>query len=213
MKPIWVVLITVIVTGGLVGSGTYYYLNNKATKDKDALQSQINDLNKKVADAEKSLADAKTDQTTTTADETANWKTYSNTQMGFSLKYPQNWEISATDETNGTSFNAALNPTKTVNYYVNISHTFLNYDNKGITAQLDYIKSSAKDFKNYRVLTGKNAVRFTESTLGGDVDTVLFTNGKYIIVLGYTLNDENYRSSYDNDLTIFNKVIDSLTAL
>lgn len=57
MKTIWVVVITVVITGVLVGGGTYYFLNKQATDDKNALQAQITELGAQVAAAEQSLAD------------------------------------------------------------------------------------------------------------------------------------------------------------
>jgi len=58
MKTIWVAIISVVITAVLVGGGTYYYLNKKATTDKNALQAQIDDLNIKVTAAEQALSDA-----------------------------------------------------------------------------------------------------------------------------------------------------------
>lgn len=66
MKTLWIVLISFVATAVIVGGGTYYIVNAKATKDKDALQSQITDLNKKVTDTEKSLADTQATATTQT---------------------------------------------------------------------------------------------------------------------------------------------------
>lgn len=45
---IWII-ITIILTAGIVGGGVYYYLNQQSSKDKAALQSQINTLNQKLA--------------------------------------------------------------------------------------------------------------------------------------------------------------------
>jgi hypothetical protein len=75
MKSIWVILITVIATAGLVGGGTYYFLNKKATDDKNALQAQIDGLAKKVADAD-------TAQTTAAASEIS----YTSNDALFSVK-------------------------------------------------------------------------------------------------------------------------------
>ena len=38
-------------------------------------------------------AETPTDKTTTTTDETANWKTYSNTTLGISFRYPPTWYV------------------------------------------------------------------------------------------------------------------------
>lgn len=81
MKSLRIVLITIIIAGGLVSGGTYYAMNKKATKDKNALQSQINDLNKKVAD--------------TIANSIDSWKTLSLSLTKSSIKYPSGLAIPA----------------------------------------------------------------------------------------------------------------------
>jgi hypothetical protein len=125
MKPIWIVLISFLITAGIVGGGTYYYLNKKATTEKNSLQAQINDLNTKVADTEKSLADAQvaTPSTTQTVTEaTATWKIYTNSTYKFSFKYPSDWKISEVNENYGDArvYLISLN-------FVNGSATQTNY--------------------------------------------------------------------------------------
>jgi len=107
MKTVWIVLISFVATAAIVGGGTYYYVNHKAANDKNALQSQINDLNEKIKHTGKSLTDAQTTDATqantnNTSDSnsttsattpiatvsTADWKTFSDKTYGFSFKYP-----------------------------------------------------------------------------------------------------------------------------
>jgi hypothetical protein len=83
-KTVLMVTLTVLVTAVLVGGGTYYLLNAKADKDQKALQTQIDELTGKVAT---------NDNTNAVADVTADWKTYTNTDYGFSFKYPINWNL------------------------------------------------------------------------------------------------------------------------
>ena len=96
MKPIWIVLISVIVAGGLAGGGTYYYLDKQAKTDKADLQVQIDDLSAKLNAKTEELAVANSSISTGTAattstDETAGWKTYTNSNHGYSFKYPTDW--------------------------------------------------------------------------------------------------------------------------
>lgn len=84
MSTFWKIFITVILTAAVVGGGGYWYMNKKATSDKAKLQSQIDDLSKQVTEL-------KSSSSTTTTDETANWKTYTNATYGFSFKYPSDW--------------------------------------------------------------------------------------------------------------------------
>lgn len=90
MKPIWTILITVVATAAIAGSGTYYLANKSADKDKSDLQAQIDDLSAKVSGTTVTSGDAVTSGATV-VDETASWKTYANTTYGFSLKYPESW--------------------------------------------------------------------------------------------------------------------------
>jgi hypothetical protein len=95
MKTFWVVLITVIITGGIIGAGGYFYLNSKSVKEKNDLQSQIDDLNAKISavpedlfnDISGSASDSATDSTAITL----SWKTYASVKYSYSIKYPANW--------------------------------------------------------------------------------------------------------------------------
>ncbi|MFA7253198.1 MAG: hypothetical protein WC107_01440 [Patescibacteria group bacterium] len=74
---IWLqVLITVLITAGVAGGGTYYFANAKATKDKDNLQVQIDELGAKLAK----------ENINSTISET-----YTNTKYGFQLTLNDLW--------------------------------------------------------------------------------------------------------------------------
>lgn len=70
------------------GGGAYAYMNNKATKEKNDLNAQITELQKQVATLGTITTTTPVSSTSVTTDETANWTTYTNTQYGFSYKYP-----------------------------------------------------------------------------------------------------------------------------
>jgi len=91
VSSVTVVLITILVAL-VFGGGAYYYLNNKAEKEKKDLNSQITDLQKEIATL-KAASTAATTTPTATADETAGWKTYTNTTYGFSFKYPADYNL------------------------------------------------------------------------------------------------------------------------
>ncbi|MCX6812357.1 MAG: hypothetical protein NTW79_01915 [Candidatus Berkelbacteria bacterium] len=74
-----IALIVAIVFGG----GAYAYVNSKATKDKEALNAQITELQSQV-----SSATTATTVPTTSTSATAAAKTYSNSTFGFSFVYP-----------------------------------------------------------------------------------------------------------------------------
>jgi len=96
MSTAWKIVIAVILSLGIAAGGTYYYMNQKLENEKSNLQSQITELNKQIDDlqATETTADSTDDSTTTETDETAGWKTYTNSTYGFSFKYPSEFLIS-----------------------------------------------------------------------------------------------------------------------
>ena len=78
---ILLILLAVVISSG----ATYLFVTDQANKENDNLQSQIDTLNDAI-NAQKS-------STTATTDETADWKTYTNTTYGFNFKYPKDWTI------------------------------------------------------------------------------------------------------------------------
>lgn len=86
MKTFWKILITVVLTVGIVGGGTYYFMHKKATTDKNNLQAQINVLDSKMSAIRDYLANSQ---------DVSTWETYSNQKFGFSFKYPRNLVVSS----------------------------------------------------------------------------------------------------------------------
>lgn len=75
MKTFWVVLITLIVTAGLVGGGGWWYMKNKADKEKEDLQTQIDGLNKQINELKaggSSSSDSSSTATSSAKDSTTN---------------------------------------------------------------------------------------------------------------------------------------------
>jgi hypothetical protein len=66
--PIVIILIVLILTG--IGGASYYLINeqSKLSNNQEQKNSETNDIN------------------------TSNWKTYINSDIGFEIKYPSNWE-------------------------------------------------------------------------------------------------------------------------
>lgn len=72
------------------GGGAYAYVNNKAEKEKKDLSAQITELQSQVSSG--TVATTTTPSSSTSAtDETADWKLYSNSEFGFSVKYPSSY--------------------------------------------------------------------------------------------------------------------------
>ncbi len=96
MKKWLIILIVVLATAGIVGSGTYYFVHAKAIADKNNLQAQIDDLNSKLTNANTNSVSAATNSNanvnTNAADQTDGWKTYTNNDLKISFKYPDTWQ-------------------------------------------------------------------------------------------------------------------------
>jgi hypothetical protein len=84
------VFIAVLLTAAIAGGGVWYYQNQKAEKDKKALNDQITTLQNKTAQStvtDDNPAGPTTDQVAVT------WKTYKNGLYGFNLQYPSTWTL------------------------------------------------------------------------------------------------------------------------
>lgn len=229
MRPIVKMILTVVVTALVIGGGTYWYVNNKATTDKTALQSTIDGLNANVTALNKKVTDltptavtpsapAPTTTTPTTASEpTAKSNTYTNTKLGFSFKYPTDWNVHVTsDETTGNSFVADITPADgKLLYTIGFSHTILNYDNKDINTQFTYLKSSAYSGNtDFKVLTSQSGITYSGVDKGGSKQNqALFATGKYIIGFSYYAVNGNQTTDYAAGKTIFDEVISTFAKL
>lgn len=80
-KGLATILIVLILTGAITLAGGAYYLG---TKRSETLQERVDKQNPVAPFA----APSQPPQSTPSTDETADWKTYTNTKVGFSLKYP-----------------------------------------------------------------------------------------------------------------------------
>jgi hypothetical protein len=129
MKRIWIIIITIVATAGLVGGGTYFYLNEKADSDNKALQAQIDDLNAKITTADHVAQN----------DETTMWKTYTNNKYGFSFKYPPTWTEETDALKNATArgeggnnllFKVAFNDPETESQIACVNNKFDNWKDK-----------------------------------------------------------------------------------
>ncbi len=96
IKPIWTIIITVIITAGLVGGGGYYYLNQKAEDEKAVLQEQIDVLLDQVTLLKKTSTATTTDDSTSssssaTSSTSDDWKVYTNSTYNFTITFTDLW--------------------------------------------------------------------------------------------------------------------------
>lgn len=88
MSNPWKIIIAVVLTAGIVGAGTWYYVNMTAKNDKDSLTIENTNLQKQVDELKKIKATTETAATTATD----SWKNYSNTKYGFTLTFSDIWK-------------------------------------------------------------------------------------------------------------------------
>ncbi len=119
---IGVIIVITVVTAIIAGGGTYYVVQNRANKELDKLNDQMNEHQKKLEEVQQKLEEAQNAQainteitdeenSTITTDETANWKVYRNKPYDYSMKYPDEWSVvlgqigeAATSDSEAVSF-------------------------------------------------------------------------------------------------------------
>ena len=97
ISTILAVCITVFVMLAMAGGG-WYYMDKTTREAKKASDDRIAVLEKQVATLQKSIDSTSTVSTNTTTTNTAatdsaaaEWRTYSNSSFGFTIKYPSDW--------------------------------------------------------------------------------------------------------------------------
>ena len=155
----------------IFGGGAYAYVNNKAEKEKKDLNAQITQLQSQVSSAKTAIT---TPGTTTTTDETASWKSYSDTTTGFSFKYPENFTIY-----DGNS--SADWATRSGKNKLNVSALKMAANGKtnGLGSDLDQVKKDSdiiNAIKNKTILNvpGLDAKNVTVKTIGSTNFLIIF---------------------------------------
>jgi len=92
MRNIWVVLITFIVTAGVVGAGGWWYMDGKITSEKKDLQTRIDTLNTEL-DALKVFEASSSQSSETSESASEDENLYTDSQAYFSFTLPDGWEI------------------------------------------------------------------------------------------------------------------------
>lgn len=192
-----ILLILIILAVGILAAiGGYYYGVKVATPTTTTTTSKI-------------TTTAVGAITTTTAVNTANWKTYTNDQYGFSFKYPGDWKtISRTSteekkqgiDVNGFSINSKLDEAP-INFY-----TYPEPFDKVLTSRL----SNNDNFEKDLTVNGKTAKSYTYKSVEGphagktDNRIVVINISDQKAIIMTTEIDGNY------DL-IFNQILSTFT--
>lgn len=136
MRKQFAIMVVIMITAGLVGGATFYLVDAKNTKDKEALQSQINDLSAKLANNVNTNTNAvvatnSNVNTNATISPTAGWKTYTNSTYKYSFKYPATYTINELAKAFEESMNASCQSvnlnTKTSIYACDVAENLTTY--------------------------------------------------------------------------------------
>ncbi len=141
----------------------------------------------------------------------SDWKTYTNTQMGYTINYPADWSVQKEGEPpypgppRGVTFSIRVGGMETVenpSYYCSIGISVSTYDDQSEMTSLEnkgYAKSSIK-------VTGISATRFSKDH-PGIADAVYFSrNGKHYRISRNRGFGTKYESEYK---LVFNQMLDS----
>ncbi|MDD3480792.1 MAG: hypothetical protein PHW75_01005 [Patescibacteria group bacterium] len=89
-KRLGITVVIVLLAVGATGGTTWYFMDKYAQEQQNELEAQIEELRSQVNEEE-----AGEEETTEEigVDETADWKTYTNSEYGFSFMYPTGWVV------------------------------------------------------------------------------------------------------------------------
>lgn len=85
---ILVLTLTVLLTAGVIGGSTYYVLNQQNKAQQEYIDALRRDT---LISKSGSNNEATKIETPTVEDETVDWKTYTASKYGYSIKYPSSW--------------------------------------------------------------------------------------------------------------------------
>lgn len=139
-----------------------------------------------------------TTTTATTTDETANWKTYTNDEYGFSFKYPGDWTITNNNpgRTGSVNYNLTIGGPDSENFQLWVNPDGFGFEN-------------ASDFYKTEILNGKIMVNSKEPDSSGAVGQVFtspMTSSNVSYVLAYNFGLTNRISElekFDQILSTF----------
>ena len=189
------VLITIIIMIVLAGIG-YYFLNQNFQNQKDDLQAQITDLQNQVKTSE---------STPTSAVDTSDWKTYTNTKFGYVFKYPSDYTLDNPSES--TEYEGMSNSDTDVKIFTTNTKTGqalveFSADQPVITLA-DRVQAREKDgsFTNTNKITLNGATAYEGLDKGLVASYSVYAqneNSSFINIIFYTKNSTDFATSKAN---------------
>ena len=136
----------------------------------------------------------------TESDETANWKTYTNTEYGYSIKYSQNFKTQV--QAAGAGVKEA--PDNAINLYIYNPDLEESYLNRYINVEIFNLEPSlSNEWEQSEVLIGNTkATKYTNSTSQFDVYHMKLPNNQGVIEMQVS-NSSDKKGANDQILSTF----------
>lgn len=184
-------LLLIIIAALLVAGGAYVYVQNKQT-------NQMSDV---------TLPDQTTPTAQTSNTQTADWKTYTNSQYSFSFQYPANLEFNSYESSPGV-FTFQVSKTKTptrIECNTEFSFSGSVFDKKIVSTSIvsDTVKRQYNDSLSYtQENIGGKVVMVEKKTLGvcgsGDIITWTEPSGRFVVLFNLQPSEVDLSSDYKN---------------
>ncbi|MCL5094088.1 MAG: hypothetical protein M1355_03085 [Patescibacteria group bacterium] len=215
VKRLFITLGLVLFTALTVGGGTYYVLTQNAKKEKEAndkeiqaLQNQVDTLKKGSEKKTETPAASSTNSTTTPADETANWKSYSNSTYKFSIKYPENWSLNTGgtmpfDIKNGADY-IFVNPYQSKSDYPSTVKTLQQY------IQYSLVTPAPKNIQSVTMSGFDEVIKYQQlqNAFKNTIYSYALRKGDRILIFTYGAQDKN---PSQDAIDIAEKMVNTLT--
>jgi|SRR3972149_5538530 len=213
---ILVLILVILLTAGAIGGGVYYVLNQ-----------QIKKQDKLIEELQKKETTTKTEENKTEAsvakDETADWKTYTSSEWGYSIKYPKEYflkEIGADNSDAGIGRNIIISNLVNPGIQDFVSGQKFSFDvrrssNTGYTLDtfFDERHASNGQFKTTKIGGTKvgslDAIKYrTDDTIGNyDSYGLIVIKDNYVYeLIGGIASDQNlgtYESNFEKMINTF----------
>lgn len=205
----FIVLAIVLATAVAVGGAVWYVMDQNAKQEKEATDQSIQALESTVKDLQSQISELNKDVDTTETDsnDTASWKTYTSTQYGFSIKYPETWTVT---DTSPAISNGVPAPNPTILFKDSTGNDFRIYVS---TTETGWGMESIKVGINYTgIVTNK------ELELSNRKQDQAATGTGYVVSTNAKLNNFYYMfhttgsnaASFQAGDILFNKMINTL---
>lgn len=184
MSALSKVILTVIISAGVVGGGTYYFMNQKLVIEKKDKDAKIAELQTQVAVLQQTSTNSAVDSAN--PDTTSSLlETYKNSTYSYSVQYPKSWTLKneerflsinspdnqiIKEKIDAGMYGEGYSPTVSIEYFASVSD-YVNYGSPQATSTktlYEYIQGQAISGTLKEItLGGKKAYEYEAGGLAG----------------------------------------------